>query len=54
MQQRSKGPNIAPSIPKQKTPPAIDNPVRYGCPPLKYLILLLYNDLIIYYIKLRL
>lgn len=34
MQQRRRGPKIAPSTPKQKIPPAIDNPVKYGCPAL--------------------
>jgi len=28
------GPTMAPSTPRQKIPPAIDRPVRYGCPPL--------------------
>lgn len=28
------GPKIAPSQPNQYMPPAIDNPVRYACPPL--------------------
>lgn len=33
--QRRRGPTMAPSTPRQKIPPAIDRPVRYGCPPLQ-------------------
>ena len=38
--QRRSGPTMAPSTPRQKIPPAIDRPVRYGCPPLETKILL--------------
>lgn len=33
--QRNSGPSMAPSGPNQNIPPAIDRPVKYGCPPLK-------------------